>query len=514
MHLLFEFPHHLTVEHFIAKLSNKYQPHLDSQHESHVTFYDSFDWRLYSAGISCEITQAKNELSLTLIELALNQGIASEAIASVPVFVNDIASESLQLTLAPILEMRALMPLGTITLQRFRLNILNDDQKIVVRVVIDESPSLPNRLSVLPVKGYDKACEHLIETLISQPINLTPIHQPLLPAALQLIGRKANDYSSKLNVDLAPELRADIACKYLYSHLLNAMKANEQGVIAEIDSEFLHDFRVAVRRTRAGLSQLKGVLPEDINARYIEFFSWLGQITGPTRDLDVHCLNFEHYKNSLPEAIREDINPLHDFLRAKQKKAQQDLAKKLRSDRYLNTLADWEAFLKASPDKNPVEANAQLNIKELADRRIWKMFIRAIKEGQLITRHSDAEELHELRKTGKKLRYLMEFFQSLYPESQIKNLIKNLKSLQEVLGDFQDYAVQESNLRLFSDEMINLNTPANTFLAMGVLIQELDTRKYHARRHFTARFAEFASSENLQAFADLFSDNKPKRKSL
>ena len=64
-------------------------------------------------------------------------------------------------------------------------------------------------------------------------------------SALRLQGRKPNDYSSKININLDPEMRADIAIKYIYSHLLKAIKDNEQGAIADIDSEFLHDFRVA-----------------------------------------------------------------------------------------------------------------------------------------------------------------------------------------------------------------------------------------------------------------------------
>jgi len=70
---------------------------------------------------------------------------------------------------------------------------------------------------------------------------------------------------------------------------------------------------------------------------------------------------------------------------------------------------------------------------------------------------------------------LMEFFQSLYPEHQIKHFIKHLKELQEVLGNFQDLSVQESTLKLYSEEMRNANIRADTLLAMAVLIQNLDT---------------------------------------
>jgi CHAD domain-containing protein len=64
----------------------------------------------------------------------------------------------------------------------------------------------------------------------------------------------------------------------------------------------------------------------------------------------------------------------------------------------------------------------------------------------------------------------MEFFQSLYPEDPIKHFIKNLKRLQEVLGSFQDFAVQVNTLKQFSEEILTNNVHANTLLAMDVLI--------------------------------------------
>ncbi|MFZ2169233.1 MAG: CHAD domain-containing protein, partial [Methylococcaceae bacterium] len=359
-----------------------------------------------------------------------------------------------------------------------------------------------NRVSLQTIRGYDKAAGHIIEILTAK-LGLTPTNIPLLLTALKLQGRKPNDYSSKLNINLDPDMRADIAAKYIYSHLLKAIKDNEQGTIADTDSEFLHDFRVAVRRTRAGLRQLKGVLPSQISSYYTEFFSWLGQITSSTRDLDVYLLNFAQYKNSLPASIRDDLNPLYEFLLAKQHKAQKQLAKKLRSAKYLSPISEWEQYLKAQAPLKPVEPNANLTIKHLANRRIWKNYKRVLQEGNAITEHSPSEALHELRKSCKKLRYLLEFFQNLYPEDQIKHFIKNLKGLQEVLGSFQDLSVQESTLKLFSEEMLNNHIHANTFLAMGVLIQNLDKLRSSVRQDFSSKFATFKHEENQSAFKSL-----------
>lgn len=508
MSLQFDCPASLTAEKFIAKLSNKTRTQLVSRQYSLKTYYDSFDWRLYTNGITCEFDRSKTASILVLRNVENDLIIASTEIKEVPAFGQKFESEQVRSALEPLLEMRALLPVCTLDYEIYNLNIINNDEKTVLRLVIEEHDMFNNRVTLQTIKGYDKAAEHVIETLTTN-LGLTPTNKPLLLTALKLQGRKPNDYSSKLNVNLDPDMRADIAAKYIYSHLLKAIKDNEQGTIADTDSEFLHDFRVAVRRTRAGLSQLKGVLPDKISAYYVDFFSWLGQSTGSTRDLDVYLLNFAEYKSSLPASIRDDLNPLYDFLLAKQQKAQKALVKKLRSAKYLSTIYEWEQYLKAQAPLKPEEPNAKLTIKKLADRRIWKNYKRVLREGNAITEQSPSEDLHELRKSCKKLRYLMEFFQSLYPEGQLKHFIKNLKGLQEVLGIFQDLAVQENTLKLFSEEMMNNHTPANTLLAMGVLIQNLDTLRDNARKDFSSKFATFKHEENQSTFKSLL-DSKIK----
>lgn len=507
MCLQFEFPPNLTAEKFIVELGRQVDTELVSSQSSCKTYYDSFDWRLYSNDITCEFNPAKNDSLLTLRSIKTGAIVAGSALNKVPLFSKELEPGAMRDILAPLLEMRALVPVCKLDYQIYRLNIINKDQKIILRLLIEEYKQINSRVLLQPVKGYDKIVEH-ISKILTGTLGLKATEEPVLLKALQVQGRKPKDYSSKLNINLDPGMRADIAGKYIYSHLLAAIKANEQGTIAATDSEFLHDFRVAVRRTRAGLSQIKNILPEHINAYYADFFSWLGQITGPTRDLDVYLLNFDRYKSSLPDSIREDLNPLYDFLLIKQQKAQRELAKKLKSDKYLSTLSEWEQYLKEPSYKLPLEQNAQLTIKELADRRIWKTFNRVLQEGDAITALSPAEALHDLRKSCKKLRYLMEFFQSLYPEQHIKQLIKRLKELQEVLGDFQDYAVQESNLKLFSEEMMSSASFANTLLAMGVLIQNLDGHKYAARKDFASKFDDFKQAENRAAFKSLFAPSK------
>ena len=496
--LQLKFPANLTLEQLIAQLGSDINCQCVSTQPHLKTYYDSFDWRLYSSGIVCEFIPPV----LTLKTVKNDTVITSTELNKVPEFSHQFKPDKLSSTLEPILEMRALSPVCTVAYQRHQLNIINEDGKTVVRLFIDEYQHIAPRLFLQSLKGYNHAAESLIKHLSA--LGLITTTKSVLLDALEQQGRTVNDYSSKLTINLTADMRADVACKIIYSNLLKTIKINEQGTISDTDSEFLHDFRVAVRRTRAALSQLKNVLSDDIHSTYVGFFSWLGQITSPTRDLDVYLLNFAQYKNSLPLTMREHLEPLHDFLLKKQRHAQQELVKNLHSARYHATLSAWEHYLIEPVHIHPDASNAHLTIQQLADKRIRKSFKRVLHEGKAINDNSPDEDLHELRKSCKKLRYLIEFFQSLYDKDAIKALIKALKGLQEVLGDFQDCAVQECTLKHFSEEMQAINTPTDTFLAIGSLIANIDTRKHKIRGHFAEKFAEFTEEETVATFKQVF----------
>ena len=502
--LHFELPDSLTAIKFLKKLNKKIDFEISAQQYTIKTFYDSFDWRLYNADIVCELNQSKSASHVSLINRKTGKVLALERRQDVPHFCEQFQDGQLKTQLSSILEMRALLPLSQLPLQVYCLNVLNKDKKTILRIKLEAYESLANQISLQPLRGYNKATQK-----VSSLLQNTLEYQPTIPGstlnhALRAQGRKPKDYSSRLSIKLDAKMRADQASIMIYQKLLHAIKINESNTIADIDSEFLHDFRVAIRRTRAGLGQIKNTLPSVVIDKYATFFAWLGQITGPTRDMDVYLLNYKQFQAALPDSLREDISPLYAFLKEKQIQAQKELAGKLNSPAYREQLADWEHYLNEPLPKKDKGENADLSIKLLADRRIWKVYKRLIAEGESITDTSAAEELHDLRKTCKKLRYLMEFFHSLYPKDDMKALVKSLKELQAVLGDFQDYEIQEVNIKHFSEEMMAKNIPSKTFLAMGVLVQHLDSLKCAARNDFARQFELFEKIETQNSFKLLF----------
>jgi len=490
--------------------------HCDEGRAGHsVTRYlDSFDWSLYLAGATLEDRLDERGRVLIWRVRDPNRVDAVQPIDADPGLIDSVPVGPVRERLAPPLGVRRLLPMAEVRTQSLMLRVLNDDEKTVARILVErhwlaQAPAgtdipLLARLRLLPVRGYRQELD-ATAALLPQNLRLGPAQVSLFERALAAAGRAPGSYSSKLDYRLDPQQRADAATKEILLGLLETIAVNVDGAKANLDSEFLHDLRVATRRTRSALSQIKGVFPPDIVDDFKARFAWLQQVTGPLRDLDVYLLDYPRLRDSLPPRLGNDLEPLRDWLSAHYAEEQDKLAAALESSQFLGLLQDWRRFLTSPVPSETGLANAARPIKAVADRRIWRMFRRVRDEGRAITDASPAPEMHELRKSCKKLRYLMEFFQSLYAEKEVRGPIKQTKRLLDNLGAYQDLSVQAEHLRETAERMhAEGAADVGSLLAMGALIERmLDTRQ-QARQAFGRTFAEFDDDANGALFRQLF----------
>jgi len=491
-------------------------------------FLDNFDWSLYLAGAALEERHWPDDpeparYQLLWHDLKQPAGSPIEQWCGSPAgMLDDLAPGPVRERLGPLIGIRRLLPVVTLRGRVHGHRLLNADDKTVVRIMVEDqtrleaaSPADPaaatktplsSRLRLQGVRGYERELK-AARTLIEDDLGLKPVETPLLMEALACTSLRPGSYSSKLDYQLDPTQRADAATKCILLDLLDTLEANIDGTRSNLDSEFLHDLRVATRRTRSALSQIKGVFADPLVDDYKTRFAWLQQITGPVRDLDVYLLDFPHLRDSLPAPLRPHLDPLRDHILAHYDSTQSQLAVELAGGRFRTLLKDWRAFLEAPvPEPPPAKpSNAGRSIKAVADARVWRMYHRVLDEGRAIRDDSPAEHLHELRKSCKKLRYLLEFFQSLYPKDCVKELIKQLKELLDMLGRFQDQAVQAAHLRETAVEMHREGTgDIDTLLAMGALIGQLLSTQQQARGQFAEVFAHFDNAANGERFEDCF----------
>ncbi len=507
----FVFPVDQGFPELISSMQNAFPIRIQDETTSSRVFFDTFDWLLYNNGSAIEMHEnghtrriywRKNKDDELKIQLGLKQ---------VPGLAHDLPDCELRKQLLSVISVRELTPRIKIKIKRTPVVVLDKNEKVVVRINLDENwyyPSktragtlLGKRLTVKAVKGYPKAYQQ-IEAFI-QKMELRPAQDNMMKLALAESGKSPSDYTTKLNLFLDPDMPAEQAIKDILLRLLEIMQQNTAGSIKGIDTEFMHDYRVSIRKTRSALTQIKHVLPKDVVKKYKDFFAGLGTLTTPVRDIDVFLLELEGYQRELKKSKQEQLAPLREYLIGKRAEAQKKFTEFITSSKYRSAISDWRKFLESPLKAEPVPDNSGKPVYQLANKLIWNMFELAIEEGNAITRDTKAEALHELRKTCKKLRYLMEFFQSLYPARQMRELIQALKGLQDNLGTFNDLHVHS----LIMQEFIDQSSDKDAAKACKKLIKVLEQRQQKTRNGFDERYTAFSSPQNQNEFKELFVDS-------
>lgn len=461
---------------------------------------DTFDHRLRDAGLVLEHHATATDGRLVLV--------GPDAVATRtepvtdprwPALSDALPAGSVRDALAPVTGIRALMVTSEERRRVRRVELHDPEGKTVARLQLDEpvgkTSAVPAEVRVLPLRGYDEAARRTSTILAA--LGLRPATDD---ADLDHVPPPAGpDRSAPATVLLAGVLQEFLA----------AMQANLPGLLDDVDTEFLHDFRVAIRRTRSTLKLGRPALPEEMRTRWEPAFKWLGDLTTPVRDLDVYELDLPAMSGWLVAAEPSDLGPFAAHLRRRRTAERRALVRGLRSARFTRLLADWEQALNElaaaeHTDGDHVDEDAGSGAPtagELADRSITRTFRRVARDGGSITPDSPAEDLHSLRKRCKELRYALEVFSGVIDKTARKQAVTDLKGLQDVLGRFQDSEVQRHALREFAEEMVADGTSAGAVLAMGELVGHLDGEQDRAHQDFRSTFGRFvrpSSTARLQ----------------
>jgi triphosphatase len=227
------------------------------------------------------------------------------------------------------------------------------------------------------------------------------------------------------------------------------LQANEAGVIAATDAEYLHQARVAMRRLRSALTVFRPGFPRSAFEAVVSELRWLDRALGPARDWDVFALA------TLPRialAFPQDagLQALAEHTQRLRNAANRAAGEALQSSRYTVLLLKLLGVFYRQPwlaiaDEQTYAARAaplEAFARDVLSRRHRKV----VKTGRHLIRaeehESDHVALHQLRIQIKKLRYASEFFSALY-ERKVKAYTAALAGLQELLGGLNDAATVE-----------------------------------------------------------------------
>ncbi|MGQ0616942.1 MAG: CHAD domain-containing protein [Acidimicrobiia bacterium] len=452
----------------VADLDGELHP---ACHEAR-TFHDTPDWRVHRGGWVLEtVPDPRGEWVVTLRDRGAAPGLLRAPAPAPPVFARDLPRGRLRDLVGPALDVRALRPLTTITAEVHPVTVRNREGKAVARLAVeqwrgDHDEPVVTWVWLTPVRGYPKEAGRAREWL--DRAGLQPAATDPAEHAIESTGSTPGKEAGRLPRRLdgaGPAATAFVAC---FQALLEGLEANLEGAIEGIDIECLHDFRTGLRRLRAGLAHAKGVVPEELRACFRPELAWLHRVTGPARDLDVMDLWISLL---VPGAAGNGdgpspLRPVAERVAHDRDAARRQMVSDLRSARAVSVLADWGdtlAHLRASAH-DPVGADAgewgpwpdlaAQPLTDVVDRRIRRS-LKAVRDGFGSARKGAVpiEVLHDLRKQGKDLRSLLELFAAAYGTERVRDMVKELKGMQDVLGALNDADVQEQALLALLDEV-------------------------------------------------------------
>lgn len=260
----------------------------------------------------------------------------------------------------------------------------------------------------------------------------------------ELVGQLSPEQSSyplfKRQAPKPPANKGNTASRVhaMLEHQYRVIRALEPGVVAGVDPEFLHQYRVNLRRSRAVGESVLAITKVPGLKKMLKRLKRRAQATSDLRDLDVFL---EELGKTQPPLSANTLQGLQQWLKRCQQVEHDSLRQQLRTPGYAEEMQSWQRFMASEKFDKALYKLSPKRIHSVLDERIDRH------DEELAALSLDASDtaLHELRKSLKRIRYLAD----LMPDIP-KPFLSELKRRQRLLGDFQDLSTRQAWLDAFS----------------------------------------------------------------
>jgi len=238
-------------------------------------------------------------------------------------------------------------------------------------------------------------------------------------------------------IELAKDAAAGDAFRTIAQSCVRHFADNADAVRAG-DPEGIHQMRVGLRRLRAAISVFAKLLPEARTERIKAELKWLTDELAPAREIDVfvnkeiHPLAGDVVPQSASRALEEEFVAKRDSAFARAKRT-------VDSARFRVLLLDVLAWIESSHDHPADEASVAA--RKFANNVLRRRVRKVLKQGKRLARLS-IRQRHKVRIRVKKIRYAVEFFESLFSKRRRKTLdrlSRHLEKIQDALGSLNDF---------------------------------------------------------------------------
>lgn len=293
-----------------------------------------------------------------------------------------------------------------------------------------------NELEAEILNGPETALGAL-SSLLSRKFGYSPSTASKFEVALErfriaIPSRKAPE---KLRVRL--DDRLDAALRKILTFQLQRLREHLPGVQLDIDTEFVHQARVATRRMRSALRLFRLAIPERTGSYLEGELKWLADKFGRVRDLDVFLLNLSRFKEKMEYFPGSKKRTFENLVENHRHGLLDVLCRALESSRCKTFEHRLMQFLERPLPSRPFAPLAAKTIHEAAPVLITERFDAVMQQGRTVLAKPKLKEFHRLRIQMKRLRYACEFMAPAY-EGALDPFIDRMVEMQDCLGELQD----------------------------------------------------------------------------
>ncbi|UCV14052.1 CYTH and CHAD domain-containing protein [Quatrionicoccus australiensis] len=338
----------------------------------------------------------------------------------------------------------SLVPVFTTSFERrtWRIDI---SKKIAILVMVDTGQissggrSLP--ISEVELELAQGNPEDLLDfaTALSTHLALVPDDVSKAERGYQLFLNQVSAPQKASPSPVATKQSSAEAFKLLASQGMQMWQANLLGTLTSQDHEFVHQFRVSLRRINSLMKVFKPALPGPYQEQWTKRVKALSQITGDVRDLDVMRIG-------IVEPMLQSAD-LQISLHAKAALAALDEAKKEAVEQLAQLQNGGPVLLFARDLQDLDTDDFPKSLPRFAEKQLAGLHRNAVKRLSKTLKTPTPERAHRFRIALKHLRYSCEFFAPLFDNDEMLEYAKAIAGLQDAFGFINDFHVALSKMQ-------------------------------------------------------------------
>ena len=476
------------------------------------TYLDTFDWSLMKNRLALRYRLSNGSASYTLKSIgSIEDGIAKRMEREVPLdrpvdVPALIRVKEVRKLVDGMIFPRKLLEQIQVRTDRRRYRVISPEGAEIELAFDTSSFSLrglhkprraPKRIELeAEIRKGPETALGALASLLSGQFNYPPSTASKLEVAIKRfkIAPPSKKPPEKLRVRL--DDRLDLALRKVLTDQFRRFREQLPGLQRDIDTEFVHQARVATRRMRSALRLFRGAAPES-PAAYLEGeLKWLGGALGEVRDLDVFLLNLSRFRGQIEHFPAGREKAFENWIERHRRAPLKALVQALESPRYRHFERRILQFLERPLPSRPRAPRAMNPLREVAPLLITEKFDAVLEQGRAVLAKPKLKRFHRLRIQMKRLRYACEFMGPAY-DGALDPFIERTVEVQDCLGELQDTVFTRKFVdSLRADWEGKLIDPDLLFI-LGEVYQLQAEIARERRDQFGAIWERFSSEETI-----------------